>query len=74
MEKDTEEQILQELKHINTSLEHINSKLEDADKDDKPSFIISDIIKSLLIGIVIVGPALAVVVIGFFIVYNWLFG
>ncbi|WP_087974954.1 hypothetical protein [Oceanobacillus rekensis] len=74
MEKDTEQQILEELKDINKSLENMNNMIEEVDRDGKPSFIIYDLIRSLLIGIVIVGPAIAVVIIVFQVLYSWLFG
>lgn len=74
MEKDTEQRILEELKNINKSLDNINNKIDEVDKDGKPSFIIWDLIKSLLIGIIIVGPAIAVAIIVFQFLYSWLFG
>ncbi|MCP3032476.1 hypothetical protein LF817_14205 [Halobacillus sp. A1] len=69
MEKETEDQILNELKNINKSLEDMNEKI---DSDGKPPFIIGDIIKSLLIGILILGPAIAVAIGIFQILGSWI--
>jgi len=76
MEKDTENQILEELRSINKSLEHLNRKIDGADDrgDEKPGFLLWDVIKSLLIGIFIVGPALAVTVTMVLVLYSWFFG
>ncbi|UOQ92737.1 hypothetical protein MUO14_20320 [Halobacillus shinanisalinarum] len=69
MERDTEKQILEELKNINQSLEDIKEK----NNDIESSPIIFDIVKSLLIGILIVGPAIAVVMVIFQILISWMF-
>ncbi|WP_181350868.1 hypothetical protein [Thalassobacillus sp. CUG 92003] len=69
MEKETERQILNELNNINQSLQDMNEKI---DNDSKPPSIIWDIIKSLLIGVFILGPALAVVVGIFQILASWM--
>lgn len=61
MEKDTEQQILEELKDINESLQDINKQ----GNDKKISSLVFDVIRSLLIGVLIVGPALAVVILIF---------
>lgn len=74
MENNTEKQILEELRNINKSLEHMDSKIDPIDRGGKTGFIVWDIIRSLLIGVVIVGPAIAVTIIVFQILYSWLFG
>lgn len=74
MENNTEKQILEELRKINKSLEHMDNKIDTLEEEGKPGFIIWDIIRSLLIGVVIVGPAIAVAIIVFQVLYNWLFG
>lgn len=73
MEKDTESQILDELKNINKSLQEMNIKIDNIDSDGKPPFIIWDIIRSLLIGVFIVGPAIVVAVVIFQIISSWIF-
>ncbi|RDI42185.1 hypothetical protein [Falsibacillus pallidus] len=57
MENNTEKQILNELQKISHALKELNEKLE----EDKPSFVLWDMLKSLLIGLFIVGPGIAVV-------------
>lgn len=74
MGNNTEKQILEELRNINKSLEHMDNKIDTLEEEGKPGFIIWDIIKSLLIGVVIVGPAIAVAIIVFQVLYSWLFG
>ena len=74
MENNTEKQILEELRKINKSLEHMDNKIDTLEEEGKPGFIIWDIIRSLLIGVVIVGPAISVAIIVFQVLYNWLFG
>jgi hypothetical protein len=59
MEKDTEEQILDELKNMNRSLQSINTKLEESKENPNQTFF--GPLKSLLFGLFIVGPAIAVV-------------
>ncbi|GGK02546.1 hypothetical protein GCM10007063_26070 [Lentibacillus kapialis] len=61
MENDTEKQILNELKNINQSLQEFNKQ----NNDKKLSSLLYDVIQSLLIGFLIVGPALAVVMVIF---------
>ena len=73
MENNTEQQILEELRDIKASLEHMDNKIE-ALEEEKPGFIIWDVIRSLLIGVVIVGPAIAIAIILFQVLYSWLFG
>ncbi|WP_156289802.1 hypothetical protein [Oceanobacillus salinisoli] len=73
MEKNTESQILDELKNINKSLQDMNEKLDKTDSDGKPSIIIWDIIRSLLIGVFIVGPAIAVVIVLFQVISGLIF-
>ncbi|MDQ0298251.1 hypothetical protein J2S78_000659 [Salibacterium salarium] len=73
MEKDTESKILDELKNINKSLHNMDKKINDIDSDGKPPIIIWDIIKSLLIGVFIVGPSIAVVLIIFQVISSWMF-
>lgn len=74
VENNTEKQILEELRNINKSLKHMDNKMDTLEGEGKPNFIIWDIIRSLLIGVVIVGPAIAVAIIVFQVLYNWLFG
>jgi len=74
MQNDTEKQILNELRNINNSLEHMNNKIDTLEKEGKPGSIIWDVMRSLLIGVVIVGPAIAVAMIVFQIIYSWLLG
>lgn len=69
MEKETENQIINELKNISQSLESINIKLEESEK--KPWFWLS--VKSLLFGIFIVGPVIAVAMGIIMVISNWLF-
>lgn len=57
MEKNTEIQILNELKNINKSIEELNNRIDNIDSDGKPGLIIWDLVKSLLIGDFILGPA-----------------
>jgi len=52
---------------ILTQYQLINSQLWDG----KPLFIVGDIIKSLLIGVIIVGPAIAVAI-AFQVIGGWL--
>ncbi|MCP3027083.1 hypothetical protein [Halobacillus sp. A5] len=66
MEKDTEKQILEELRNINQSIQNVNSK----EKESYPT--VYDIIRSLLIGILIVGPAIAVVIGVFQLLGSWI--
>ncbi|WP_431802317.1 hypothetical protein [Halobacillus andaensis] len=66
MEKDTEKQILEELRNINQSIQDVNSK----EKESYPT--VYDIIRSLLIGVLIVGPAIAVVIGVFQIIGSWM--
>lgn len=73
MGKDTESQILDELKKINRSIQNMNEKINHIDSDGKPPIIIWDIIKSLLIGAVIVGPSIAVALIIFQFISSLLF-
>lgn len=40
MEKDTQQQILEELKVINQSLENLHHKIDERDRDAKPGFVI----------------------------------
>ncbi len=61
MEKDTEEQILDELKNINGSLQSINTKLEESEENPNKFQTFFGPLKSLLFGLFIVGPAIAVV-------------
>lgn len=74
MENNTEKQILVELRRINKSLEKMDSRIDTLDGDGKPRYIIWDIIRSLLIGVIIVGPAIAGAIIVFQVLYSWLFG
>ena len=73
MEKNTEQQILEELKTINKSIQEINSKIDDLDRDGKPISILWDMLKSFVIGILIVGPVIAIVIILIQIIGNWTF-
>lgn len=57
MEKNTEIQILNELKNINKSIEELNNRIDNIDSDGKPGLIIWDLVKSLLIAVFILGPA-----------------
>ncbi|UOR10644.1 hypothetical protein [Halobacillus amylolyticus] len=68
IERDTEKQILEELKNINQSLQDINEG-----NNDEKSPLIFDIVKSLLIGVLIVGPAIAVVMVFFQVLGIWMF-
>lgn len=61
MDKNMEKQILDELKNINQSLQEVNNQND----DKKPSSLIYDVIRSLLIGFLIAGPAIAVVMVVF---------
>ncbi|MFC7063434.1 hypothetical protein [Halobacillus seohaensis] len=70
MDESKEDQILQELKNINQKLDNRESH---DDLDGKSGNIIFDIIKSLLIGTMIIGPALAVVIVVVPYIFNWLF-
>lgn len=72
MEKNTEDQILNELKNINHSLQEINEKIDNEESKRKgPS--LTDILRSLLIGVFIVGPAIVVVILIFQILGTWIF-
>ncbi|MDL4839747.1 hypothetical protein [Aquibacillus rhizosphaerae] len=73
MEKDTERQILEELKNINRSLQGMNEKIDSIDDEGKTSSIIWDIIKSLLIGFLILGPGIAVAMGLFQLIHSWFF-
>ena len=73
MEKNTEQQILEELKTINKSIQEINSKIDDLDRDGKPISILWGMLKSFVIGILIVGPVIAIVIILIQIIGNWTF-
>jgi hypothetical protein len=74
MEKETEQQVLKELKSINQSLEKINSKIDEIEKDGKPGFVLGDLLKSLLIGVLVIGPVIAVIIVASQVVGSWLFG
>ncbi|KAB2336602.1 hypothetical protein F7731_09565 [Cytobacillus depressus] len=73
MEKDTENQILNELKNINKSLQDINKRVDNIDSESERPFGIWDVLKSLLIGVLIVGPAIIVVITIFQIAGTWVF-
>jgi hypothetical protein len=73
MEKNTENQILDELKNINYSLQYMNKRIDTFDSGGKRPFILWDILRSMLIGVFIVGPAIVVVIIILQIVGTWLF-
>lgn len=73
MENETEKQILNELKSMNKSLQEMNEKIDNIDSDGKPSSLVWDIIKSLLIGVFILGPAIVVVISLFQLIGSWLF-
>lgn len=60
MEKDTEKQILEELEKMNQSLQEVKQN-----DSKEPSSLIYDVIRSLLIGLLIVGPAMAIVIVIF---------
>lgn len=60
MDMDKENQILNELKNINKSIQELNNKIDNIDSDGKPPLIIWGLIKSLLIGVFILGPAIAI--------------
>ncbi|WP_157052458.1 hypothetical protein [Ornithinibacillus contaminans] len=64
LEKNTEEQILSDLQEIKQSLQELNARSA-SEQEGKPSTILWDIIKSLLIGVCILGPALAIVLVLF---------
>ncbi len=66
MEKDAEKQILEELKNINQTLEDIN---ENNKKENSP--IIFDILKSLFVGVFVVGPVIAIVIVVVQILGSW---
>lgn len=74
MKSDTEEQILEELRNLNKSMERLERKVDIIDEDGKPVFVLWDMLKSLLIGVVIVGPTIAVIVAVLYVLYSWLFG
>ena len=69
VDKNTESEILSELKNINKSLQDMNKKIDDS--DGKPS-LIWDVIKSLLIGVFIVGPGIAVAIGIYQIISSWI--
>ncbi|MCD5324439.1 MULTISPECIES: hypothetical protein [Pontibacillus] len=72
MEKNTEDQILNELKNINHSLQEINEIIDNEESGRKgPS--LTDILRSLLTGVFIVGPAIVVVILIFQILGAWIF-
>ncbi|MBP3951708.1 hypothetical protein [Bacillus suaedae] len=73
MENETEKQILKELKSMNKSLQEMNKKIDNIDSDGKPSSLLWDISKSLLIGVFILGPAIVVVMSLFQLIGSWLF-
>ena len=73
MEKNTEQQILEELKTINKSIQEMNSKIDDLNRDGKPISILWHMLKSFVIGILIVGPVIAIVIILIQIIGNWTF-
>lgn len=73
LEKETEIQILNELKSMNKSLQEMNEKIDNIDSDGKPASLLWDIIKSLLIGVFILGPAIIVVMSLFQLIGSWLF-
>ena len=66
-------QILEELKTINKSIQEINSKIDDLDRNGKPISILWGMLKSFVIGILIVGPVIAIVIILIQIIGNWTF-
>lgn len=51
----------------------MNEKIDAIDKGGKPAFNLWEIIRSLLIGVCIVGPGLAVAIVVFQVIYSWLF-
>lgn len=74
MEKDTEKQILNELENINKALQDIHKKLDTQKNEEERPFGIGDILKSLLIGVFVVGPAIVVIVAIIMIVGYWITG
>ncbi|QST01403.1 hypothetical protein IMZ31_07555 [Pontibacillus sp. ALD_SL1] len=73
MEKNTEDQILNELKNINNSLQDINEKIDNEKGESKGPSLVSDILRSFLQGVFIVGPAIVVVIMIFQITGDWIF-
>ena len=73
MDKNTENQILNELKNINKTLQDLNKRIDTFDSESKRPFILWDILRSLLIGVFIVGPAIVVVITIFQILVTWIF-
>ncbi|SES01531.1 hypothetical protein SAMN04487944_11527 [Gracilibacillus ureilyticus] len=71
MEKNTETQILNELKMVNQKLNEMNWKLDDIDSESRTS--LWNIFRSLLIGILLVGPCIAIAIGLLQIVYTWIF-
>ncbi|WP_335872129.1 hypothetical protein [Bacillus sp. 2205SS5-2] len=68
MDTDKEQQIMDELQII----KHTLQELKDETNNDKPPHILLDIVRSLLIGLFLVGPA-AVGIIGLILVIgSWL--
>lgn len=59
MERETLREIQNELKNINEKLNSINQKLDENDEKNVPIFFV--ILKSLLVGMFIVGPVIAVI-------------
>lgn len=71
MEKNTEKKILEELKNINNSLEEINEKIDyiNAGGDESTLW---DTLKTLLIGLILVGPVVAIILVIWQIIQNWI--
>lgn len=72
MEDNTENQILEELKSINKSLEQMNEKIDHIDSDEDTSTS-GDILKSLLVGLILVGPVAAIIVVVWQVIQNLFF-
>ncbi|WP_163527233.1 hypothetical protein [Halobacillus ihumii] len=68
MEKDVEKQVLEELESINQTLQDMN---ENNKKKNPP--ILFDILKSLFVGVFVVGPIIAVVIVVVQILGSWVF-
>ncbi len=69
MEK--QEKILDELREIKRSLWDVHRRMDELEKKQKKPFLLWDIIRSLLIGLFAVGPAIIIVMVLWQFVLNW---
>ncbi|GEL08759.1 hypothetical protein [Salisediminibacterium halotolerans] len=58
MEKETEQQLVEEMQQLNQKIDRIEARLDD---EEKPLPLLWLVIKSLAAGVFVVGPILAVI-------------